>query len=193
MCVHYRKWGCPLPDLEPCRFAPRHRGFLPWLLVNTRIIVCVILMATLLVLAATSCTRRKPEPTFIPHWSACELLRAQRHQLSSWDKMIMAIAMTESRFNPTIEGKEQDRGILQITPIYVKELNRLGYDYTHGDAFSIEKSIEMFNAMQGEKNPNKNLDSAIMFHNRSKEYARKVKENLEFIERYEKTRETLLK
>ena len=62
-----------------------------------------------------------------------------------WKDFIPALVQVESRGNPNALGKNNDRGILQITPVLVKEVNRIsGLTYTHDDAWDPEKSIEMF-------------------------------------------------
>lgn len=62
-----------------------------------------------------------------------------------WKDFIPALIQVESEGNPRALGKNNDRGILQITPILVKEVNRIsGLAYTHDDAWDPEKSIEMF-------------------------------------------------
>lgn len=62
-----------------------------------------------------------------------------------WKDFIPALIQVESSGNPNALGKNNDRGILQITPILVKEVNRIsGSTYTHDDAWDPEKSIEMF-------------------------------------------------
>lgn len=61
-----------------------------------------------------------------------------------WDNLLEAIKIVESGNNPNATGKNGDLGILQITPILVKEVNRLGYNYKHEDALDIKKSEEMF-------------------------------------------------
>lgn len=57
-------------------------------------------------------------------------------------------------------------GILQITPIYVKEANRLsGKNFTLDDRYSVEKSLEMFSIIQNHYNPDKDIYMAIKLHN----------------------------
>lgn len=114
--------------------------------------------------------------------------------LDDWSTLQMAIVMTESKFNPTVVGTCQDQGILQITPIYVKEVNRILKEekYQHNDAFNIALSLEMFEAMQAHYNPEKDQDKAIKYHNRAGWYAQRVKENIEFIQRMEEVRRAIL-
>lgn len=114
----------------------------------------------------------------------------QDDTLSDWSTLQLAIAMTESEFNPKAVGKTNDYGIYQITPIYVKEINRLLGDqvYTHNQAFDIEKSVEMFNIMQSFKNPDQDIETAIYFHNKAPWYKKKVLKNYETVKRYEELR-----
>ena len=114
--------------------------------------------------------------------------------LDDWTTLQMAIVMTESKFNPRAIGATSDWGVLQITPIYVKEVNRILKEekYNHEDAFDIEKSFEMFEVMQQHYNPTKDLDKAIKYHNRAGWYAKRVKENIEFIQRMEEVRRMLV-
>ena len=115
--------------------------------------------------------------------------------LTDWNILQLAIIMKESRFNPDAVGKTNDYGIFQITPIYVLEANRLSHmEYTHDDAFSIEKSLEMFSIVQDYHNPARSIDCAITLHNpgASSAYARQIKDNITFIRRYEAVRENLI-
>ena len=148
----------------------------------------------LILISLVVCCTPKPEPVEPPHWSAVELLRNQhKDELSEWDKLIMAICWTESRFNPDAVGNNQDSGIMQITPIFVAEVNRLyGTSYTIADAFDIDKSLAMFRAIQEAHNPSMDIDTAIWLHNKSAAYKRVVMENLEMINRMEELRAKLV-
>lgn len=136
----------------------------------------------------------KPEPVEPPHWSAVELLRNQhKEELSDFDKLTLAIAFTESKFNPNADSGAGDHGVLQLREIYIAEVNRLyKTDYTVEDAFDIGKSIEIFNKMQEAKNPSYNLDTAIRLHNKSDAYKAKVTESLALVRRYEETRRKII-
>ena len=128
------------------------------------------------------------------HVSAVSLLRElHRGELTEWDKLILAIAFTESRWNPDAVGKNGDFGFLQITPIYVLDANRIsGANFDHEDAFSVDSSLAMFAAIQGHYNPSHNIEEAICRHNKSPEYRRRVLESLEMVERYEAIRSKLI-
>ena len=148
----------------------------------------------LLALAALSCTRQPvPSPEQVGTKSAVELLRRQRGGLTEWQKLMLAIAFTESRFNPDAVGNAGDYGCLQLTPIYVKEVNRItGSEYRHEDAFDIEMSLQMFAAIQDEYNPQRDLETAIYLHNKSKSYRKTVLDNLAMIERMEEFRAKII-
>ena len=188
-CVHYNYERCVLDDLEPCRFVSRNER------AKNRFLAFVTIVAALAVTAALlwACKPRETDAEPV-YQSAMELLRKQhRNDLTEWDRLILAISFTESRFNPDAVGKAGDTGHLQITPVYVKEINRLyGTDYTIEDAFDIDKSLEMFYLMQQFKNPTGNLEQAIYYHNKSAQYLNTVKENLAMIERYEALRKKLV-
>lgn len=69
------------------------------------------------------------------------------------DALIKALAWVESRWDDKAESNKNARGYLQITPILVEEVNRLGGNYTHEDAWDREKSIEMFHIIMRHYNP----------------------------------------
>ena len=133
----------------------------------------------------------KPEPVY---QSAMELLRQiHKDELTDFDKLILAIAFTESRFRDDAIGKAGDFGQLQITPVYVREANRIsGANFKHEDAFSIDSSHAMFGVIQGYYNPAHRIDEGIYYHNKSANYRRVVMDNLAMIERYESLREKLI-
>lgn len=112
--------------------------------------------------------------------------------LTEWQQLQLAIAITESRCNPNATGASQDVGVLQLRPIYVAEANRVGgTNYAHSDAYDPLKSLLMFRAVQDYHNPEHDQNKAIKLHNKAPWYARKVKDNLEFVKRYEAVRSLL--
>jgi alpha-mannosidase len=86
---------------------------------------------------------------------------------SEWDIFVEALIQVESEGKADAVGKTNDVGILQITPIYVKDVNRiLGEErYTLSCRTDIEKSLEMFEILQSHYNPNKDINKAIKLHN----------------------------
>ena len=192
-CKRFRYGTCTLADLEPCQPVikdpeKRERSAVA---VTATIIVLVAIAAAILL----ACSHRKeeavPEPEQV---SAVALLRElHKGELTEWDKLVLAIAYTESRFYENAVGKAGDSGILQITVPYVKEANRIsGGNFKHEDAFCVDSSLVMFNVIQDYYNPAHSIDEAIYRHNKSESYRRTVLENLAMIERYEALRAKLI-
>lgn len=109
-------------------------------------------------------------------------------QLREWNLFLKALIQVESGGNSMAIGKNNDGGILQITPIYVEEVNRLSKkNYTLDDRFSVEKSLEMFAIVQSHYNPNKDINKAIKLHNpgAGKDYANKIYKAIKELKNYE--------
>ena len=109
--------------------------------------------------------------------------------LSEWETTQLALILTESQMDSLAVGKSNDLGILQITPIFVDEVNRLvgKEQFSHQDALSPEKSLQMLAIYQEHKNPTHDTDKAIQLHNPKGgyAYARKVKKNIARVKTYE--------
>ncbi len=88
-------------------------------------------------------------------------------QKTEWDILIEALIQVESEGNPFAVGRSNDVGVLQITPIYVREVNRIMKEdvYSLDQRTDIEKSIEMFEIYQAHHNPEKDILRAIHLHN----------------------------
>lgn len=94
-----------------------------------------------------------------------------------WECFIEAIIQVESHGDESADDGHGCWGILQLTDIYVREVNRLyGTSYTHQDAFDREKSLQMFRLMQDAKNPEHDFRRALEIHNphHPQSYAEKV-------------------
>ena len=83
-----------------------------------------------------------------------------------WETLIKAISAVESGNNPKARNG-QHVGLLQISPVCVKECNNiLGYvKYSLKDRESAQKSIEMFNIIQSRYNPKRDIETAIRIWN----------------------------
>lgn len=88
-------------------------------------------------------------------------------EVTEWDVFVEALIQVESEGNPFAVGKTNDLGILQITPIYVKDVNRiLGEErFTLDCRVDIDKSLEMFEIYQSYYNPDRDINRAIKLHN----------------------------
>lgn len=89
-------------------------------------------------------------------------IKLDRH----WNKLINAIIQVESKDDSLIVGSGNAVGVLQITPVYVKQVNKIcGTNYTLKDRFSKVKSIEIFNLMNAKYNTEKDFYKAVRLHN----------------------------
>lgn len=88
-------------------------------------------------------------------------------QVSEWDILVSALIQVESGGDSLAVGKTNDLGALQLTPIYVADVNRILKEerYTLEDRRSLVKSKEMFEIIQGHYNPERDIDVAIHLHN----------------------------
>jgi hypothetical protein len=84
-----------------------------------------------------------------------------------WKTYLEALSYVESRGNDSLIGSSNDVGRYQITPIYVKEVNRiLRKDvYTLDDRYSKSKSEEMIYILNKKYNPKFDIERAIKLHN----------------------------
>lgn len=121
---------------------------------------------------------------------SAESAEMEKDTLSDYQIIQLAIIYTESEGNPLAIGKNQDLGCMQITPIYVEEVNRILKDtlYHHTDAFCPKKSLEMFSVVQDYHNPNHDIDAAIRLHNKAPWYGQKVLRRIQTIKQYEEYR-----
>jgi len=99
-------------------------------------------------------------------------ITAQEVKQYDWTKVINAIIQVESEGNPNAYNPNGDcAGILQITPIVVKDANEylkmkgINKHYTLRDRYNVEKSKEMFILIQERYNPKNNVEEAIRIWN----------------------------
>ena len=88
------------------------------------------------------------------------------------ERIMGAIIQVESEGNPKAHNKRGNcAGILQITPIFVKEANDIlrkrgeKKRFTLADRFNVEKSKEMFFILQEHFNPSTQTEKAIRLWN----------------------------
>jgi len=97
--------------------------------------------------------------------------------LTDFELIELAIIWQESKANPNPKYSDgESEGILQLTPIYVKEANRiLGKNkYTLHDRRNPLKSHEMFLVVQNYHNPEKDVEKAVLLHNKAVWYFEEV-------------------
>ncbi len=98
-----------------------------------------------------------------------------------WTPVINAIISVESEGNArAVDKSGKSCGIMQITPILVKECNRIlklrgsSRRYTMDDRFSPDKSKEMFLLYQSFYNPHNNVEQAIRSWNGGMNYSKRA-------------------
>ena len=103
---------------------------------------------------------------------------AQTNQRYDWSKIMNAIIQVESRGNAKAHNANGDCiGILQITPILVKQCNiwlknqKSSKRYTLKDRYDVGKSKEMFIMIQEHYNPSHNVEKAIRLWNGGSNYS----------------------
>ena len=95
-------------------------------------------------------------------------IKTKKSPQFDWNPVINAIIEVESEGNPqAVDKSGKSCGIMQITPILVKECNRIlslrksSKRYSMKDRFSVNKSKEMFLLYQSFYNPKNDVELAI--------------------------------
>lgn len=103
--------------------------------------------------------------------------KGKRNAHFDWNPVINAIIEVESEGNAkAVDKGGKSCGIMQITPILVKECNRIlklrksDKQYAMDDRFSVQKSKEMFLLYQSFYNPKNNVEQAIRSWNGGMNY-----------------------
>ena len=98
-------------------------------------------------------------------------------QSFDWSRVINAIAIVESNGNPRAVGGGGSVGLLQITPVLVRDCNNIlakqksTKRYSLSDRLSAQKSKEMFVLIQEYYNPEHNIEKAIRMWNGGPRYS----------------------
>lgn len=84
-----------------------------------------------------------------------------------WEMFTQALIWVESKGDSKAVGKNNDIGVLQITPIIIKDVNRiLGCEvYTLEDRLDSLKSVEIFDIIQDHYNPQHDYHLALKIWN----------------------------
>ena len=86
--------------------------------------------------------------------------------LSEWDIFTLALIKVESEYNNNAVSSIGAKGYFQMTPIYVKEVNRVHKtNFTFDQVTDFDKAYEIFDLMQKAHNPDYNMDKALELHN----------------------------
>lgn len=79
----------------------------------------------LMLIIASSCEINSYQPNDFNNEKADVLKQEIKEEPSEWDIFVKALIQVESEGKADAVGKTNDVGILQITPIYVKDVNRI--------------------------------------------------------------------
>lgn len=110
--------------------------------------------------------------------------------LSDWDVFTLALMKVESEYNNNAVSSVGAKGYFQMTPIYVKEVNRIHKtNFTFDQVTDFDKAYEIFDLMQKAHNPNYNMDKALELHNgKHAWYNKRVYREMKNIRMYEDMR-----
>ena len=141
------------------------------------LILMLMLISTQLLFSTDDIIKKieQPTPTGLTYLTDFELIE-------------LAIMWQESKGNPNPKHSDgKSEGILQITPIYVKEANRiLGKNkYTLHDRRNPLKSHEMFLVVQNYHNPEKDVKKAVKLHNKAGWYFEEVMDRYNCLRLYQ--------
>jgi len=115
--------------------------------------------------------------------------------LSEWQIFQMALIEVESEYNSSVISHCNARGILQLTKVYIDEVNRLhDTDYTEHDAHNDTIALDCFRAFNNKRNPTFDIDTAIRLHNPNAGvwYRKRIREKMREISRREEVRKLII-
>lgn len=117
------------------------------------------------------------------------------NEMDDWEIFTMALIKVESSYDSLAVSSKGAKGYFQITPIYIKEVNRIhGTNYTMDDVTNFESAYQIFDLMQQAHNQDYDIDKAIILHNGEHEwYRRRVMNVFNEIKKYEEIRSKLKK
>lgn len=110
--------------------------------------------------------------------------------LDEWEIFTLALMKVESDYDPTAVSSVGARGYFQITPIYVKEVNRIhNTNFTFDQVTDFNTAWQIFDLMQKGHNPDYNMDKALELHNGNHDwYKQRVYKEMKRIRLYESMR-----
>jgi hypothetical protein len=141
------------------------------------LILMLMLISTQLLLSTQDIIKKIDQPAY------------KLTYLTDFELIELAIIWQESKANPNPKYSDgESEGMLQITPIYVKEANRiLGKNkYALYERRNPLKSHEMFLVVQNYHNPEKDVKKAVKLHNKAGWYFDEVMDRYNCLKLYQK-------
>lgn len=110
--------------------------------------------------------------------------------LSDWEIFTLALMKVESEYDNSAVSSVGAKGYFQITPIYVKEVNRVhNTNYTFAQVTDFDTAYKIFDLMQQAHNPDYDMVKALELHNgKHAWYNKRVFNAMEQIKLYEEMR-----
>ena len=129
----------------------------------------------------------------LPIEKRAEVIEVPKY-MDDWEMFTMALMTVESELDSTAISSKGAKGYLQITPIYVEEVNRIhGTNFTMNDVLELETAYEIFDLMQQAHNQDYDIEKAIVLHNgKHVWYRKRIMDALENIKKYENIRNRLI-
>jgi len=133
---------------------------------------------------------KKEMRTPIQETTEVEVPVAEPDTLSTWNIFTLALMKVESEYNNDAVSSAGAKGYFQMTPIYVKEVNRIHHtNYSFSQVTDFNTAYEIFDLMQKAHNPNYSMDKALTLHNGDHLwYKKKVYKAMDQIRLYEEMR-----
>lgn len=117
----------------------------------------------------------------------------ERDTLDTWEIFTLALMKVESEYNNNAVSSAGAKGYFQMTPIYVREVNRIHKtNFTFDEVTDFETAYRIFDLMQQAHNPDYSLDRALELHNGNHSWYRtRVYNEMKRIYNYETLRKKL--
>lgn len=114
--------------------------------------------------------------------------------INEWEMFTMALMRVESELDSTVVSSVGAKGYLQITPVYIEEVNRIyKTNYTMKDVTNLNSAYKIFDLMQKAHNKNYDMDKAMTLHNGNHVwYKKRVMSAMKEIKQYENIRNRLI-
>jgi len=157
--------------------------------MKTKILIATALVCSMMVNVITIMQNKNLKEK-INHGVEDIIPEPVNESLSDWDIFTLALMKVESEYNNNAVSSVGAKGYFQMTPIYVKEVNRVHHtDYTFSQVTDFDKAYEIFDLMQKAHNPDYDMKKALELHNGKHEwYNRRVFKAMDQIKLYEDMR-----
>lgn len=158
--------------------------------MKTKDILLTLLFISSIILNVVLLVERKSTDI---HNTRYETVQSEQDTLDTWQIFTLALMKVESGYNNDVVSSAGAKGYFQMTPIYVREVNRIHKtDFTFEQVTDFETAYKIFDLMQQAHNPDYSLDRALEIHNGDHSwYKKRVYNEMKRISNYESLRKKL--